>query len=270
MCPFDSTPRYIRLCSGLVGAKKVILHLYLYNQSLKKKSQTAISLLWRYNSTFVPVITGRHESDLNIDLIEPLLDAPTERNLQTFVHWKPEDLSGLNLPACYIVLQLSACNGAPTPKTWNPENFNKVIKRWKVVNPNDSFVLVGDKGDTKLLSKLSLPKGGVINLLGKTTFNQLCNVLNNSKLVVAHDSGIMHVANALQRPLIALYGPTDITRTAPLAPTSHIIHSRNECSLKMYGFRETEGELASKYTDYYCMSGISVDGVLRKMVETTT
>ena len=103
-----------------------------------------------------------------------------------------------------------------------------------------------------------------------TNFNQLCNVINDSKVVISHDSGVMHLANALQRPLIALYGPTDFTRTAPLNSASHIIQSRNECWARMYSFRESEDDLANQYEDYYCMSSISVDSVLCKMSECTS
>jgi ADP-heptose:LPS heptosyltransferase len=49
--------------------------------------------------------------------------------------------------------------------------------------------------------------------------------------------GVMHVANALQNPLLAFYGPTDYMRTAPLSTNSHLLHSRNECWAKMYNFK---------------------------------
>ena len=127
-------------------------------------------------------------------------------------------------------------------------------------------MLVGDGGDAQLLKKTISDLDYVINLLGMTTFNQLCNVINGARLVVAHDSGAMHVTNALNRPLLALYGPTDFTRTRPLGSKSQILHSRNGCWAKMYSFRSSEAELAEQYQNYYCMSGISVDMVYSKIL----
>lgn len=267
--PFDSTPKFMRFTAFLLNAKKIISHLNLNNQSKGGNIKTTISILFGLNTSFVPILTGRHESELNLDLLEPLLTKPTERNLQTFVQWKKEKLP-FNLPDNYIVLQLAARNGSPTPKTWDPQNFFEIITRWQKDHPKDIFVLVGDKGDAEFLLNIPTLKTGVINLLGMTNFNQLCNVINDSKVVISHDSGVMHLANALQRPLIALYGPTDFTRTAPLNSASHIIQSRNECWARMYSFRESEDDLANQYEDYYCMSSISVDSVLCKMSECTS
>ena len=106
--------------------------------------------------------------------------------------------------------------------------------------------------------------------MGQTTLNQLCNVVDQAEVVIAHDSGIMHVANALKAPLIALYGPTDFNRTAPLSLTSKVLHSRTECWRETYGFKKGEVMLAKKYPDYYCMSGILVNqvmGVLEKIMK---
>ena len=71
----------------------------------------------------------------------------------------------------------------------------------------------------------------------------------------------MHLADALSRPLVALYGPTDHTRTAPLRSSSCILYSKNDCFAKMYGWQYSETELSSHYPDYYCMNCITVDQV---------
>ncbi len=68
--------------------------------------------------------------------------------------------------------------------------------------------------------------------------------------------------------LIALYGPTDYTRTRPLAKSSHILYSRNECLAALYNFGPSEIELAKRYPDYYLsMSSITVDDVIKKIEE---
>jgi len=61
----------------------------------------------------------------------------------------------------------------------------------------------------------------VVNLAGKTDLKQLAAVLENADVVIANDSGPMHMAAALGRPLVTLFGPTNAVRTGPYArPTT--------------------------------------------------
>ncbi|MDB5327084.1 MAG: lipopolysaccharide heptosyltransferase, partial [Phycisphaerales bacterium] len=59
----------------------------------------------------------------------------------------------------------------------------------------------------------SLP--GSLNVAGKTNLKQLVALLEGASLVVANDSGPMHIAAALGRPLVTLFGPTNPVRTGP-------------------------------------------------------
>ena len=262
LLPFDSTPGYLRNGIHLIGAKRIVSHVHLTKAQAKQKLIIGLRLLQSFEHCWVPVLIGRHECDLNLDLLEPLLAKPCKRDLQTFVHWGPEDISSFKLPKKYCVIQPGASNGSPTPKTWDPRNFGKVILQVKKDFPTLQFAMVGDRGDAVALEEAGLLTENVINLLGKTTFNQLCNVLNGAELVLSHDSGIMHIANAMQKPLIALYGPTDFTRTMPLSSSSHMLFSRNECWAKMYAFREGEADLMDRFPSYYCMSDITVGQVV--------
>lgn len=56
---------------------------------------------------------------------------------------------------------------------------------------------------------------GALNLSGKTTLKELVALLEASRLVVANDSGPMHIASALGKPLVTLFGPTSAVRTGP-------------------------------------------------------
>ena len=261
--PFDSSPGFVLFLSKFYLKDALIIsHMSPYSPSLIRRIKSAIYLVL-FKVNWVPVINGRHEIDLNLDLLQAINKEKVSYKYDTFLSWKKEDLSCFSLPAMYVVMQISAANGAPTPKIWHPENFSALIARLLLKYPKTSVVLVGDSGDLNSLSgDVTLNGDRVINLMGKTTLNQLCNILNQAHVVVAHDSGIMHVANALKTPLVALYGPTDYTRTAPLSPTTQVLHSHNECWRKSYGFQNEEANLAQEYPNFYCMSGISVEQVM--------
>ena len=148
--------------------------------------------------------------------------------------------------------------------------FIELIKKSKSSFKNLFFVLVGDEGDRISLEEKLTIEGmtlNLINLLGRTNFDELCTVLDASKSVIAHDSGVMHIADALNKPLIALYGPTDYKRTSPLSKKSIVLHSKNECWAKMYAFRESESSLAIRFPSGYCMSAITIDVVEEKLAE---
>ncbi len=103
--------------------------------------------------------------------------------------------------------------------------------------------------------------------MGQTTISDLSTIIHNAAVVIAHDSGIMHIANALQVKLIALFGPTDYTCTRPLGRESHVLYSKNECLAAHYSGKISESNLAEKYPDNKCMEEIRVEDVMGKFTE---
>jgi lipopolysaccharide heptosyltransferase I len=71
---------------------------------------------------------------------------------------------------------------------------------------------------------------GVTNVVGRTTLPQLVALLERGSLVVANDSGPMHIAAALGRPLVTLFGPTNPVRTGPYARDDTVLRLAIPCS----------------------------------------
>ena len=69
---------------------------------------------------------------------------------------------------------------------------------------------------------------GLLSLAGETTVPELIAVLAEAELVVAMDSGPMHIAAALGRPIVALWGPTP-TDWLPYTDDATIVRSSQPC-----------------------------------------
>jgi heptosyltransferase-2 len=67
-------------------------------------------------------------------------------------------------------------------------------------------------------------------LAGRTTLEQVVDVLALARLVVSNDSGLMHIAAALDRPQLALYGSSSPDYTPPLSRRSQIVRNPVPCS----------------------------------------
>jgi heptosyltransferase-2 len=78
--------------------------------------------------------------------------------------------------------------------------------------------------------KVSL-KGRVFDLSGKTSLKEALGILRLSSLVLANDSGIMHLAGAAGAKTLAFIGPTDPVRTGPTGPDSAIMRAPRACGL---------------------------------------
>ncbi len=263
--PFDSTPTFLLWGANFYFSdSKIIAHFNIYNLGSLNRIKRTLSFMLFSNVEWVPVLHGRHEIDLNLDLIDVLShkNYTANRDRKTFVTYDP-NASLPTLPNKYIVLQPSARNGVPSPKTWPISHHHSLAQQWLKKHRDYSILLVGDSGDLNaLLGHPILEQDGVVNMIGETDFSQLCMILKNASAVVANDSGIMHVAEALETPLVALFGPSDYTKIGPLSASSKVLYSQNDCYCNFYAFKESEDSLLDKFDEDYCMKDITPSNVI--------
>ena len=119
-----------------------------------------------------------------------------------------------DLPKDYIVLNIGATKPA---NRWTEKGFAALIHKLKNNFHIDS-VLTGGMEDTGMANRIAANSGRkVINLVGKTSLIELKEVFAGSKAVVSCDTGPMHLAVALGKDVVALFGPADPRRTGPFS-----------------------------------------------------
>lgn len=123
------------------------------------------------------------------------------------------------------------CPGAEygPAKRWPPRHFAALAAA--VGSADDPVWLVGSPKDVHAGEKIAeLAGGAVLNLCGRTTLEQAIDLLASARHVVSNDSGLMHVAAALDRPLVAVFGSSSVDYTPPMSPHAKIVSLGLECS----------------------------------------
>jgi lipopolysaccharide heptosyltransferase I len=110
-------------------------------------------------------------------------------------------------------------------KRWPAERFTALVQPIR-----DRFglrsVVAGGPGDCELAAKITHAH----DLTGKTNIRQLVALLQRAKLVIAGDTGPMHIAAALGKPLVTMYGPTDPVMTGPFGRLDTVVRLDIPCS----------------------------------------
>ncbi len=112
-------------------------------------------------------------------------------------------------------------------KRWPPERVAGAIAG--VTRHGVRAVLFGAAADREIARAIQSAldpavRASVVDLVGRTDVATLMAMLARCAVVVANDSGAMHVASAVGRPVVAIFGPTDERATAPMGPHTLVRH----------------------------------------------
>lgn len=139
-------------------------------------------------------------------------------------------------------------------KRWYPERFAQVARQlsqeWGA-----RIILFGGPDEQDIVEIIADNLGGnCLNLAGKTTVRRLMALVRRCDFFITNDSGPMHIAAAFSVPLVAVFGPTDHTGTAPCNARAVIVRHDTECA---------PCKLRHCPTDHRCMASITVDNVVQ-------
>jgi lipopolysaccharide heptosyltransferase II len=205
-----------------------------------------------------------HFVETNLALVNCLDGPPAPPGIQYFMKASPEDaayierlLSDLGMSASDRIIGI---HPATIPhwrlKRWPSERFaalaDALIKREGV-----KIVLTGGEDDTTELTQVvSAMQERAWVIAGKTSLSQLAELIRRYRLFISNDTGPMHIAVAVQTPLVAIFGPTDPRRSGPYGNPELFRVVRHGVPCKHPCF------ISECPIDHECMNGITLENVL--------
>lgn len=142
-------------------------------------------------------------------------------------------------------------------KIWKMDRFVETIDTLQTDDPSLRCVLVGADSEAEVCRRMAdRCRVKPINLAGRTNIKQLTALIGLADVVLCHDSAAMHIAVALNRPLVCLVGPTNPHRTGPYQRMEDVVQVDLSCS-PCY-FRQ----LSKCPHDHRCMTDIQTESVV--------
>ena len=144
----------------------------------------------------------------------------------------PDELAGSASNLFYHPLLLTIAPGAAygAAKRWPHEYYAKVAGYW--IRKGGVVALTGSAGESAICEEIrkDLPHDKIFNLCGKTDLFNLMYLFKYNKFAITNDSGLMHLASAMQSPGLTVFGPTDLYDTGPVSDKWLMLHDREKCA----------------------------------------
>ena len=113
-------------------------------------------------------------------------------------------------------------------KQWPVSKYKELAE--KLVRNGNQVWIFGSRKEHELGASISSGNAAVANLCGATQLEDVVDLIALCSSVVSNDSGLMHVACATGRRVIAIYGSSSPTYTPPLSKNAEVIYRYLECS----------------------------------------
>ncbi len=115
-------------------------------------------------------------------------------------------------------------------KRWPIESYAEFVGRFASAHPHFRFAILGGEADRELGRALAqVDSQRCLDLTGRISLPEMVEWIRLSELMISNDTGPMHVAAALGKPLVAVFGPTEPRRTGPYGQLRRAIQTQLPC-----------------------------------------
>jgi len=183
---------------------------------------------------FVPHVKGRHEVLCFCDLVKVVGVEVENKNLFLKIDKGAEEkirslLKNFGIEEKKYVIIHPSCGIHGYYRQWDVEKYAEVAEY--ISSKGYKIVITGNKDDIQIANKLQkLISYETLNLAGKTNIQEIVVLINLSKFVICGNTGILHIAAALNIPTVAIHGPTDPNKWGPWGKGHFVIKSDLDCA----------------------------------------
>lgn len=150
-------------------------------------------------------------------------------------------------------------------KRWPIKYFGETVRRLVQKGHFSKVLIFGGAEEMPLKKALLGLTGSGIGILVDAPFLLTAALISKCRFMLSNDSGLMHVAAAVDAPVLGIFGPTDWKRTAPFGPRAYFIRSELECAPCLsYPFTAKRARIRCRDVPE-CLTGISPDQVVEKI-----
>jgi heptosyltransferase III len=221
----------VNMTEGDRGAFMAFLSGARFRFGVDPMNRGFVGKKWLYTHLIPPVYDGRHRAVMDMDVLKPLGIKPSAAEVELFV--APEDrvrvdellkAEGVGEGESFVVVH-------PTSrwlfKCWRDEAVAQVVDH---LESKGVRVVLTSGPDSKEIEKLqhivALCRTRPVVLSGSLTLKQWAALMLRGALFFGVDTAPMHMAAALGKPVVALFGPSDSQVWGPLTPLRRIIERR--------------------------------------------
>lgn len=115
-------------------------------------------------------------------------------------------------------------------KRWPTAHFAALAKTIRQERGDVQIALLGSGKDKDVCDEIVALAPGVRNLAGVTALDEAVALIAAASAMVSNDSGLLHIASALNRPIVAIYGPTDPLHAPPFSDLAQSLYLALECA----------------------------------------
>jgi len=259
---YPSNRYHYNLVSLLTFSPKRIGHKYL--------RMNLSQLNWIKNRTLLEDDT-LHCVEENIRLLQLLKINLAEKDIPPMkVYLTPEEIEQGNI-FCKSVAPLKCCIGVhagtstlkgQASRRWPKEKFVKLINTIK----NAHFLLFGTDEEKEVNQFVfENTEQGKVTLVNNKSLREVASIIHSCNFFLSNDSGLMHLAAAVDKPVIAIVGPTNPVYIKPWHVKHAVVTAPVPC---LHCFRYSPKPLTCSYKEQFlCISGISVEMVEFEVVK---
>ena len=142
-------------------------------------------------------------------------------------------------------------------KQWRSEGFAEVARHF--LRKRCAVILIGSDRERGRCEEIAALAPGAVDLAGETTLGELASLIRRAAVCVTNDSGPMHLAVALDRAVVAVFGPTDPLWAGPYRRDGAVLRAELPCSPCYLR------ELRRCMHGHACMVNIGAAGVIERV-----